>query len=187
LLEHACKAIYPGCSFLHHAIALLNRPKNPRQYVRTSIQTQFSGKHLLAVTSCWVREMEMTSDASESWELVLQLMVPEQPYSTAIVLWFKGNRIFHKKICCEKKFNSYFIQHMEFLPSFLLLKLIIFVAYLSCQNLLPQTIKTYLAGIRHTQIVLGQGASIFSLPWYRQSFNEHSPAWPQFQENQASN
>ena len=30
-----------------------------------------------------------------------------------------------------------------------------FSSYLACQNLSPQTIKTYLAGIRHTQITLG--------------------------------
>ena len=30
-----------------------------------------------------------------------------------------------------------------------------FTTYLACQNLCPQTIKTYLAGIRHMQVALG--------------------------------
>ena len=51
VLKHACKVIHPGRSFLHHTIALLNRPKKPNHQVRlnkTSGQTQCGGKHFLA-------------------------------------------------------------------------------------------------------------------------------------------
>ena len=60
-----------------------------------------------------------------------------------------------------------------------------FASYLACQHLSPQTIKTYLAGIRHTQITLGlpEPRQFSSLPRLRlvqsgiqRSYSQHSPA-----------
>ena len=77
VLEHACKVIRPGHSFLHHAIALLNRPKNPNHHLRLNknfrsdtmwwktFARRWNGSAL--VIHLGSKRLEMTSDASGSW------------------------------------------------------------------------------------------------------------------------
>ena len=65
-----------------------------------------------------------------------------------------------------KKFNTFCTTYGILTPFPVLCY---FVAYLACQNLSPQTVKTYLVGIRHTQITLGlpEPRAFSSLPCLR--------------------
>ena len=77
VLQHACKVIRPGRSFLRHAISLLSRPKNPNHYTRLNknfrsdmmwwklFAHSWNGSALIVHPGS--RKLEMTSDASGSW------------------------------------------------------------------------------------------------------------------------
>ena len=77
ILQHACKVIRPGCSFLCRAISLLSITKQPHHHIRLNAEfrsdirwwkasaTNWNGAAIMAIPE--QHSLHLTSDASGSW------------------------------------------------------------------------------------------------------------------------